>query len=47
MVFVEEFGVKLHTKQRPLGVFHRLDGTGFVGGRDPETFGQLLHLVKV
>ena len=47
MLFVEEFGMKLHTKQGSLLMFHRLDGTGRVGGGAPETFGQRLYLVTV
>ena len=30
MLFIEELGVELHTEQREVGVFHRLDGAGRV-----------------
>ena len=47
MVFVEEFGVELHTKQRTFGVLHCLDGTVFIGGGGLKTWGKFLHFVKV
>lgn len=36
MGVVEQFGVKLHTKKRTLGVLHRLDGTRLICGSREE-----------
>src|SRR5213592_4395821 len=47
MVFVEKFGVELHTKERTLSVLHCLDGAAFIGRSSLKTWWNFLHFVKV
>ena len=47
VLFIEQFRVKLHTKQRPGVVLHRLDGASLIGGCEVKAFRQFLHFVKV
>ena len=47
MLFIEEFGVKLDSEHRPVGVLHRLNRAGFVEGRAAKACGQFFDFVEV